>query len=95
MLHLVGCVQRVSDCFCDLPINISPLGMWANREYGLVFLTRGKGRVLDVTILIRGDLTASSDNGGPYEAIAIAAESADKWESRLIYRSSRHCLLNS
>ena len=25
MLHLVGYVQRVGDCFGDLPINVRPL----------------------------------------------------------------------
>ena len=44
--------------------------MWANREYGLVFLTRGKDRVLDVIISISDDLTASSDKEGPQEALS-------------------------
>ena len=67
--------------------------MWANREYGLVFFDK-RDRVLDVIIPISDGPTASSDKGEPNEAITIAAESADKWESRLIYRPSRHCPLN-
>ena len=49
-------------------------------------LIRGMDRVLDVIIPISDGLTASLGRG--------TCNSGREWESRLIYRPSRHCPLN-
>ena len=61
--------------------------MRTNSECVRNILTGGKNQVLGVTIEISDDLTASLDEMEPHEAVGMAAESADRWNSLHIHRS--------